>query len=236
MSEIFGPTLQGEGPAAGRRAVFVRLAGCPVGCTWCDTRYTWDPAARTAGDRPTVVAVDRVAVHVRELSSPGDIVVITGGEPLTQVPSLNALLRLLNQRAPQQAPHEATPMPVHLETAGVAAPDLDLLRMFETVVVSPKLTNAGPTATRYAAMVDLDAFASLDNAWFKFVVTRDADLDEIAQLEQTHGLRRIMLMAEGTRADTSIARTRVLADKALARGWSISPRLHIWLWGDERGR
>jgi 7-carboxy-7-deazaguanine synthase len=42
VSEVFGPTIQGEGPHAGQRAAFVRLGGCNLTCTWCDTAYTWD--------------------------------------------------------------------------------------------------------------------------------------------------------------------------------------------------
>ena len=42
VSEVFGPTIQGEGPHAGRRVYFVRLGGCNLSCSWCDSAYTWD--------------------------------------------------------------------------------------------------------------------------------------------------------------------------------------------------
>ena len=42
ISEVFGPTVQGEGPTIGRRAAFVRLGRCNLDCSWCDTPYTWD--------------------------------------------------------------------------------------------------------------------------------------------------------------------------------------------------
>ena len=42
VSEIFGPTFQGEGPFTGRAAVFLRLGRCNLDCKWCDTPYTWD--------------------------------------------------------------------------------------------------------------------------------------------------------------------------------------------------
>ena len=43
ISELFH-SIQGEGPSAGTPAHFLRLQGCDVGCTWCDSKYTWDPA------------------------------------------------------------------------------------------------------------------------------------------------------------------------------------------------
>src|SRR5438046_5626962 len=46
VSEIFGPTFQGEGPSLGRRCVFLRLGACNLHCRWCDTPYTWDWTGR----------------------------------------------------------------------------------------------------------------------------------------------------------------------------------------------
>ena len=40
--EIFGPTLQGEGPNAGARCIFVRVKGCSFACKWCDSKFTWN--------------------------------------------------------------------------------------------------------------------------------------------------------------------------------------------------
>ena len=42
VSEVFGPTFQGEGPSSGQRAMFVRLGRCNLDCAFCDTAYTWD--------------------------------------------------------------------------------------------------------------------------------------------------------------------------------------------------
>src|SRR5690625_3478065 len=66
-------TIQGEGAFQGHAAYFIRLAGCDVGCVWCDVKESWKES-----DHP-VVAVDQI---VEEASRhPSDIVVITGGEP-----------------------------------------------------------------------------------------------------------------------------------------------------------
>ena len=66
-------TLQGEGFFTGKSAVFIRLAGCDVGCTWCDVKESWDP-----NEHPVLKVEDIVD---KVLKFPTDFVVITGGEP-----------------------------------------------------------------------------------------------------------------------------------------------------------
>ena len=67
-------TLQGEGFHTGRAAYFIRLAGCDVGCVWCDVKESWP-----ADQHPMVRVEDMVA---KALQHPGRLAVITGGEPL----------------------------------------------------------------------------------------------------------------------------------------------------------
>lgn len=72
VEEFF--TLQGEGYHTGKAAYFIRLGGCDVGCSWCDSRFSWNPAIHT------LVEVETIIEHV--ISSGTDSVVVTGGEPL----------------------------------------------------------------------------------------------------------------------------------------------------------
>ncbi len=72
VEEFF--TLQGEGYQTGRAAYFIRLGGCDVGCSWCDSKYSWNPDLHPPVDANTLIE------HV--LNSGTDSVVITGGEPL----------------------------------------------------------------------------------------------------------------------------------------------------------
>jgi len=67
-------TLQGEGYHAGNAAYFIRLGGCDIGCSWCDSRFAWRP-----GVHP-MVSTDEIIEHA--LKSGTDSVVVTGGEPL----------------------------------------------------------------------------------------------------------------------------------------------------------
>ncbi len=67
-------TLQGEGFQTGRAAYFIRLGGCDVGCSWCDSKFSWNPDVHPPVDADTIVS------HV--MKSGADSVVVTGGEPL----------------------------------------------------------------------------------------------------------------------------------------------------------
>lgn len=72
VEEFF--TLQGEGYQTGKAAYFIRIGGCDVGCSWCDSRYSWNP------DLHPMVETDKIIENV--INSGTDSVVVTGGEPL----------------------------------------------------------------------------------------------------------------------------------------------------------
>ena len=72
VEEFF--TLQGEGYHTGKAAYFIRLGGCDVGCSWCDSRFSWNPELHP------MVETDIIIDHV--VKSGTDSVVVTGGEPL----------------------------------------------------------------------------------------------------------------------------------------------------------
>jgi organic radical activating enzyme len=67
-------TIQGEGYHTGKAAYFIRVGGCDVGCSWCDTKFSWNPALHP------VVPAEQILDHV--LQYPAAAVVVTGGEPL----------------------------------------------------------------------------------------------------------------------------------------------------------
>ena len=67
-------SIQGEGFNTGKAAYFIRLGGCDVGCSWCDSRYSWNP------DLHPLVEIEKIILNV--IDSGTDSVVVTGGEPL----------------------------------------------------------------------------------------------------------------------------------------------------------
>ena len=116
-------SLQGEGIHAGRSAFFIRLGGCEVGCSWCDTKHSW-PAAQHPQRSPS-----ELAAGAREAAANGAaFVVITGGEPLHH--DLGPLCKAL---VTAQTAHSTT-LPLHLETSGVDP----LSGHFDWITLSPK--------------------------------------------------------------------------------------------------
>jgi 7-carboxy-7-deazaguanine synthase len=107
-------TIQGEGTHTGKAAYFIRLAGCDVGCWWCDVKESWD-----ADKHPRVRTGDIVE---RAVASKAPIAVITGGEPLLY--DLDPLTLALKQKK----------MKVHIETSGSSP----LSGYLDWITLSPK--------------------------------------------------------------------------------------------------
>src|SRR5690625_5204731 len=86
IAEVFGPTIQGEGPATGHTCMFIRLGGCNLRCGGCDTPYTWDGARydlrREITPVPAAEVVAEVATRAGQAGRRPNLVVLTGGEPL----------------------------------------------------------------------------------------------------------------------------------------------------------
>ena len=223
VSEVFGPTWQGEGPSLGRRAGFVRLGRCNLACTFCDTPYTWRWSDHDPAEELRTVAVDDLLAEI--LFMDVSLVVVTGGEPLLQQSHLPPLLHRLRARG----------IDVEIETAGTLVPTPELVGLVTRFNVSPKLANSGNPEDRRLRPDALRALQATRKAAFKFVVVDATDLDEIAGIVDEHGLTDVWVMPEGTDAEMIVERSRALVDPVLARGWHLTTRLHVLLWGDRRG-
>jgi 7-carboxy-7-deazaguanine synthase len=222
VSEIFGPTIQGEGPSAGQTCTFVRLGGCNLSCDWCDTPYTWDAARydlqRELVPRQTAqVAEEAIATETR-------LVVITGGEPLLQSRELATLVARLQAKGRR----------VEFETNGTLSPAGLPADLF---VVSPKLRNSGLRTRSRLRWSVLAEFAALRQACFKFVVHEPSDLDEVETIAARLHIEpeRTWVMPEAADAAVLIHKLKWLADAAATRGWSVSSRLQLLAWDGRRG-
>jgi 7-carboxy-7-deazaguanine synthase len=232
--ETFGPTIQGEGPNVGRAAVFLRLAGCNLTCTWCDTAFSWDPTrpdperpARNVNVTNVLATLDRRSATEESAAPAVTHLVITGGEPLLQARNLANLasgLRTLGWS-------------IEVETSGTVSPG-PLVGLVDRFNVSPKLRNSEVAERARLRPQVLREFAALPEAAFKFVVEKVADLSEVAELVADLGLAdsRVFVMAQGTTGEEVLRRSRELVEEVAARGWGLTPRWHTLLWADERGR
>lgn len=224
-------SIQGEGKLTGVPSFFVRVAGCNLRCSWCDTPYSsWSPesAPRTINDLVAEAASSRHAV-------------ITGGEPM-----LFAATRDLAAALHGAGVH------VTIETAGTTfdpsrAPHGDLMS------ISPKLANSAPRAgdprdpggewrdRHEARRLSIPVLRALLLAYperqVKFVVAAPNDLAEIDSiLSQLPGLAAtdVMLMPEGVSPPTAESQ-RWIVEACVRRGWRYCRRLHIDLFGNRRG-
>jgi 7-carboxy-7-deazaguanine synthase len=224
VSEIFY-SLQGEGRLVGNPSVFVRLAGCPLRCRWCDTKYAWD---ETAGRN---YSVEQIVEATQKW--PSRFVVITGGEPM------------LNSKLPELAEGlKARGKEITVETAGIAyIPDLPCHLMS----ISPKLSNSTPNDTNMAvahehSRLDLAVLAELLANYryqLKFVVDTKDDLEEIQQTIAQIGSidsASVMLMPQGKTRDEVLARSPMVADMCKRTGFVFCQRLQVILWNNERQR
>lgn len=237
VSEIFGPTWQGEGSSIGKRCYFLRLGGCNQHCVWCDTPYTWDWTGRNGvvfdpKRELRKFAVSDIVTELRQLMPEWEraqtatkMLVISGGEPMLQqkrlVPLAEELIR--------------SNWTLEIETAGTIFPLPALLPLIDQFNVSPKLENSGnELRTRYKGKV-LDALQETGRVCWKFVVMERADLHEIRHIVTEHRLSPVYIMPEGKTEDAIHGHMKEIAAAVLEEGWNLTSRLQVELYGNRRG-
>jgi 7-carboxy-7-deazaguanine synthase len=220
IAELFY-SLQGEGALVGVPSVFIRTSGCNLRCSWCDTPYTsWQPV----GNELSIEQVlDEVKAH------PARHVVVTGGEPMI-MPEVTPLTERLH----------ALGLHITIETAGTVFRPVAC----DLMSISPKLSNStppGPWAMQHDRLrIQPDTLRELMGRYdhqLKFVISKPDDLDEVRALLETlrADRQRVILMPEGTDRDVLRERSLWLAEICKDEGFRFSPRLHVELYGNQRG-
>ncbi len=130
-------SLQGEGSWAGVSAFFIRLGGCDVHCSFCDTKNSWKREVHPQ------ISIDRLLEEAKQVNP--RIVVITGGEPLLH--NLEPLTTAFHQHN----------LPIHLETSGAHS----LTGQFDWLTLSPK-TFRQPQENIYAQAQELKVVVQSD--------------------------------------------------------------------------
>ena len=208
ITEIF-LSLQGEARDAGWPTVFVRLTGCPLRCTYCDTAYAFYGGEWWTLESVLQKVADFAARHV----------CVTGGEPLAQRACIDLLKALCDAG-----------YSVSLETSGA----LDIADVDPRVarIVDLKAPDSGESAKNLWS--NLDHLAGHDE--LKFVLASEADYDWAKSVVATRRPERrcpVLFSPVPGRLDPAALAEWILRDRLPVR---FQLQLHKILWGDERGR
>ncbi len=127
---------------------------------------------------------------------------------------------------------------IEVETNGTLAPNKDMAHAVSQWNVSPKLGNSGVDAAKQEVTGSLTAFATSEKAYFKFVLSQPADVEEVLTLVDLYEIQqqRVILMPQGTTRKAIEEGSQWVADLCTKHGFRFSSRMHILLWGDKRGR
>ncbi|MBK9121482.1 MAG: radical SAM protein [Phycisphaerales bacterium] len=205
INEIFH-SVQGEGTRAGLRCVFIRLTGCHLRCTWCDTAYAFYEGGW--------MSLDAIRARVREFGCP--VVEVTGGEPLLQ-PAVFPLLTQLCEEYPT----------VLLETSGavsIAQVDPRVIRILDI-----KCPGSGEAARNCWPNIAL--LTPRDE--LKFVLADRADYEWARDVVHTHGLTAkcpVLFAPVHGRLEPLTLTDWVLADRLDVR---LGLQLHKYIWPPE---
>ncbi len=209
ITEIY-KSLQGESTHAGLPCVFVRLTGCNLRCSWCDSEYTFQGGRK--------MTLDEVWAEVKRLSPIGGLVEITGGEPMLQEREVVPLMQRLLDGGYQ----------VLLETSG----ERPLERVpAETVkIVDVKCPNSGEPDTFH--IENLETLTSHDEV--KFVLSGRADYEFARDFTLRHRLAErvnAVLFSPAFRKDATGGRdsSHCLLDPQELAEWILADNIPVRL-------
>lgn len=218
-------TIQGEGASVGKLSYFIRLAGCNLRCSWCDSLHAVDPKQYLGKTS------DFSATRIPDQAT---TVVITGGEP-----TLFDLQYMITEI-------KAKKSSFRIEVESNATRFLPELSEQVFWNLSPKLRSSNqPTAAmnelRTRALtgwVTAIRTSKLSNVIFKFVVASPDDKREVLEIVNTHEIPHelVYLMPEGRTAEQQLKTSDQVIALCKEHGFNFSPRLHVLLWNDERGK
>ena len=224
INEIF-KSIQGEGPNFGKPAIFLRTAQCNLKCTWCDTKYTWDWENYDYTKEVKEMTLEEIKEQLLDLEIKH--LVITGGEPLLQQDDLADLLSFLKPD-----------FYVEIETNCTILPNKMLTDLVDQWNVSPKTENSGNPLELYENNECYYFFANQENCFFKYVVEDESDISEIKKFVAKYNIpeNRVQLMTQASTKEEISAREKSISELAKANNFLFSPRLHVAMWGAQRGK
>lgn len=215
INELF-ETIQGEGSFTGQPSIFIRLQGCPVGCSWCDTKHTWEVALSDEVTKEVMLAksqetsqwarlsVEQILALITERGYKAKHIVITGGEPcmVDLTPLCNAF--------------DALGYSTQVETSGTFEINVSDKCW---VTVSPKINMRGGYAILNSAMLRADEI--------KHPIATEQHVDDLKALLTEHNIVKtpvyLQPISQKNRA------TELAIETCIANNWRLSVQVHKYL-------
>lgn len=215
INEMF-ETIQGEGSFTGQPSIFIRLQGCPVGCSWCDTKHTWEVELSDETTKENMLAksqetsqwtgltVAQIQALVTEQKYNAKHIVITGGEPC--MVDLTTLCDAF----------ENVGYSTQVETSGT----FEILVSNKCwVTVSPKINMRGGYPILASAMKRANEI--------KHPVATEQHVDDLKKLLAEHNVENtpvyLQPISQKSRA------TQLAIDTCIANNWRLSVQVHKYL-------
>ena len=215
INELF-ETIQGEGSYTGQPSIFIRLQGCPVACSWCDTKHTWEVSLSDEITREALLAksqetpqwanfsIDQILTLVKERGYNANHIVITGGEPamVDLKPLCNAF--------------EAQGYSTQVETSGTFE-----INVSEKcwVTVSPKVNMRGGYSILHSAMKRANEI--------KHPVATTQHVDDLKALLSEHNIENTPIYLQPISQKTRA--TELAIETCIANNWRLSVQVHKYI-------
>jgi len=215
INELF-ETIQGEGSFTGQPSIFIRLQGCPVACSWCDTKHTWDIVLSDEITQDVMLTksqetsqwaamtAEQILALVKEKGFQAKHIVITGGEPcIVDLIPLCEAFELLNYST-------------QVETSGT----FDIKVSGKCwVTVSPKINMRGGYPILDSAMLRANEI--------KYPIATEQHVDDLKTLLKKHDMDNTVIYLQPISQKKRA--TELAIATCIANNWRLSVQVHKYL-------
>lgn len=241
VAEIFGPTIQGEGPKAGIKTLFVRVVGCDFNCSWCDSKFAWKET-ESSKKYDEVELIEELYSMCNNTNTRN--IVLTGGNPCLY--DFTNVISILKDKG----------ISFDVETQGSKFPEW--VNMCDTIVISPKAPSSGQPdvlskiynwiSANYANLmwnkpniaIKIPVFNDEDfkfaENYYEFVYNSTPFIDLKVKLYLSVGNDNVE--ESGSISDRIIKNYESLIEKVMnsdMKNVYVLPQLHTLVWGNRQG-
>lgn len=230
IKEIFGPTIQGEGPNVGVKCIFVRVAGCDFKCSWCDSKYAWDTSDATRFE--TKGLVENLLLMCWSTNT--NHIILTGGNPC--IYDFSDVIDALHLSG----------ITVDVETQGSKYPKW--LEKIDTVVISPKAPSSGQMDVFPLLEDYLKNSTNRNKIIVKIPIFNDEDFEFALRyydlVEPYKNVKLYLSVGNTNTSEEGSIQERVLKDyekliyktvNSRMKSVYILPQMHTLVWGNKIG-